>query len=152
MAKNWKLIGGIAVGVIVVAGITNAVSGENTTSPTAGPTTTIASATPIEVVSTPAPEPEPVDAAAAAAEQAASEFEGAAVTACGNVAETALKNAYPASKVKIHTIMGILANELREDGTRFVKLEASVDKNTLNVECTVSGSGYDAVATLDYVY
>ncbi|MSS84229.1 hypothetical protein FYJ24_05500 [Actinomycetaceae bacterium WB03_NA08] len=63
-----------------------------------------------------------------------------AVHACGDIWETALKNEFPASKVKLHTLAGILAATLDEDDTWFIKIEASVDKNTLNVECSVGGS------------
>lgn len=63
-----------------------------------------------------------------------------AIHACGDVWETGLKNDYPASKVKVHTMMGILAARLDDADTWFVKIEASVDNNTLNVECNVTGS------------
>jgi hypothetical protein len=60
---------------------------------------------------------------------------------CGNAAETGLKNEFPASKVKVHTLMGILAQEYRaKTDDWFIKVEASVDDNRVNVECVVSGS------------
>lgn len=66
-----------------------------------------------------------------------------AVRACGAVWETVLKNEFPQSDVKVHTWIGVLAEELQDDDTFFVKIEASIDDNTVNVECNVGGSRYD---------
>lgn len=71
---------------------------------------------------------------------------------CANQWETVLKNEYPASKVKIHSTMGVLAETLGDDDRWFIKIEASVDDNTLNVECYVSGSENAPVVEEGNVY
>ncbi|WP_071128990.1 PASTA domain-containing protein [Varibaculum massiliense] len=63
----------------------------------------------------------------------------AANQACGKAWENALRIKYPSSKVKIHSIAGVLRSE--KVGENFeVKLEGSVNGGTINVECTVSGN------------
>ena len=75
-----------------------------------------------------------------------------AVRACGNLWETALKNEYPASKIKIHTTMGVLAQRLDDDDAWFIKIDGSIDKNTINVECSVTGSETSPVVDPIAVY
>ena len=63
-----------------------------------------------------------------------------ALSACANLWETALKNEYPASKIKIHSVLGVLAQRLDDDDSWFIKIEGKIDKNLINVECSVYGS------------
>lgn len=71
---------------------------------------------------------------------------------CADQWETALKNQYPASKVKIHSTLGVLAETLGDDDRWFIKMEASVDDNTVDVECYVSGTEDDPVVEEGNVY
>lgn len=59
--------------------------------------------------------------------------------ACGEAWKNALRLKYPSSKVKVHSITGVLRSEKVGDNFE-VKLEGSVNGGTINVECTVSGN------------
>lgn len=67
---------------------------------------------------------------------------------CANQIEPALRAA-GGQKVTVHWIAGVLANEMKDDGTRFVKVEATVDGAKYNVECYIAGEG-DDLALVDY--
>jgi len=65
--------------------------------------------------------------------------EGATV-ACGQAGETALKNKYPASKVKVHWIAGVVEQTDLGEGTWRITLDASIDSNPSRVQCLVKGT------------
>lgn len=152
----WKRTWAIAlaagiVGLVIGAGS----SGDTTAAPKAAPTVTVTAtetakpeaAPTVTVTATaaaPAPEtsaakPEPVKNADPAT--TAGLTEGVAVQTCGDVAETGLKNTFPGSKIKVHSILGVLAADYKADSDSwFVKIEGKVDDNRINIECTVTGS------------
>lgn len=122
----------LVLGVVVVAlfaFFVKALGGESSTpagNASAAPTAT---ATPTQ---TSAPSP-------AVDHDAVLTKEGATV-ACGQAGETALKNKYPASKVKVHWIAGVVEQADLGEGTWRITLDASIDSNASRVQCLVKGT------------
>lgn len=156
----WKRTWVIALASLVV-GITlgTAASSDDTTAAQSEPAPTITETVTAEpepaptvtmtITADPEPEPEPVDepADAASIDGTSARFH------CGDAIEAAIRWERPNSKIRVHTIAGVLAQDYRPDTDDwFIKLEVTVDGTRLNAECTVGGTELNPDVEVQAIY
>ncbi|MDU0864915.1 PASTA domain-containing protein [Actinomyces urogenitalis] len=78
--------------------------------------------------------------------------DGEAAYWCGETWEKALQKEYPALKVKAHSIMGVMVNELGSDDRFFIKETVSVGEADYTAECYVGGTDDNPEVELGQYY